>query len=223
MKKSFQSSGRAWRGVFLTSALALVLAACGSDETGTNGDKWKTGEDLGGGADMSADLGPQEDMAKPEEDLGPERPDVEAPLKPYSVETRVMPVTASAGDEVAVSCSLLDESGEEVVEASLVDAAEFTARVSPSSSVTQLDTLSWRAERAGEVGFSCSSAGFGLIDETPAVLTITPGAPHRVVTSLDRRTMRAGESATASCEVYDAYGNLIPDAMPTIVTDVMAA
>lgn len=221
MKKSFQSSGRAWRGGFLTSALALVLAACGSDETGTNGDKWKTGEDLGGGADMSADLGPQEDMEKPEEDLGPERPDVEAPLKPYSVETRVMPVTASAGDEVAVSCSLLDESGEEVVEASLVDAAEFTARVSPSSSVTQLDTLSWRAERAGEVGFSCSSAGFGLIDETPAVLTITPGAPHRVVTSLDRRTMRAGESATASCEVYDAYGNLIPDAMPTIVTDVM--
>ena len=212
----------AWITWPLCAALVCFLAACGSDETGSSGDKWKTGEDLGmGSGDMSTEDMTAEDMGM-EEDLGPMRPpEVEAPLTPYSIETTLMPVAAQAGDEVAVSCKLFDESGEEVINPSFEEEAEFSARLSPASSVTQLGTLSWRAERAGEVGFSCTSGKFGLIDETPAILTISPGPAHSVVTSLDRRTMRAGESARAVCEVYDAYGNLIEDAEPTLVTDVM--
>ena len=218
-----------WSANILLAALTtFALSGCGGcgEDEAADGKKWDTTENNGSGGDMmSGDLGmtsPQDDMAPPEEDMGMMEPDLPtAPLVPYTLETRVTPERAAAGAEVQVSCVILTESGEEVVSEELAAEAGFGVLVSPDTSVTGLGGLKWRAERAGEVAFGCKSEALGLVDESPALLTITPGAPERVVTTLDKRTMSAGESAQASCEVFDAYGNLVPDADVSVTTDVM--
>lgn len=132
-------------------------------------------------------------------------------LVPADVET-VAPETVRAGEPLSVSCLLVDPSGETFTPPPDVEAS---LRFVPEASVERTDD-GWIATRVGRVEVSCVFRSLRLSDETPAIVEVTPGEPARVVTSLDLDSIEAGGTVRASCEVFDAYGNRIEDASPTV-------
>ncbi|MEM1416508.1 MAG: hypothetical protein AAGH15_16475 [Myxococcota bacterium] len=107
-----------------------------------------------------------------------------------------------AGDVIMLDCVILDEAGE----------VFSSAGRTPSYRVVPEDAAVFEdgqliARRAGTVQVSCSIASLMLTDETPAEVTILPGAPAELLTSLDRRSIVAGESVSARCDAIDAFGN----------------
>ena len=127
-----------------------------------------------------------------------------------SVETTA-PEEVRAGQEIPVICTILDENGE------TYSGAGRTARirVSPEGSVTRSGGVI-TAVRAGSVEVSCGFADLMLIDDTPASVRIVAGDPAEIITHLDRSSIAAGGTVQASCEVFDAHGNRIEDAAPTL-------
>ena len=134
---------------------------------------------------------------------------------PVLVQT-MAPEEVRAGEVIMVSCLILDESGELYSSAGRTP----TYRVSPETSIERMDG-SLIAARAGEVEISCAFSDLMLTDESPAVVRILPGDPAEVVTSVDRSSVEAGGTVTASCDVFDAFGNRIEDAEPSVSVEPM--
>lgn len=130
----------------------------------------------------------------------------EAPPRAASLETVVTPNPVTAGEPVTVHCQLYDESGQLFVDP---EATLPQGSLVPEDSFARDDAQQLIALRAGDARATCSHAGFGLIDPTPAELEIVPGPVHTVVTVLDATRIVAGESVAASCALYDAFGNAI--------------
>ncbi|MEZ4249290.1 MAG: hypothetical protein R3B99_13765 [Polyangiales bacterium] len=63
---------------------------------------------------------------------------------------------------------------------------------------------------------SCSFPDLMLTDESPAIVRILPGPAAAVTTTVDRAQIEAGDSINVTCDVEDAYGNAILDAMPGV-------
>lgn len=130
---------------------------------------------------------------------------------PILVQT-MAPAEVRAGERIAVTCIILDESGEPYSSAGRTP----RIRVAPEASVVRMDTEIIAAV-AGEVEVSCAFPELMLTDESPAIVRILPGAPASVTTTIDRSQIEAGESVSVSCDVVDAYGNAIADASPGVV------
>lgn len=114
-----------------------------------------------------------------------------------------------AGELIMVTCTILDEDGE------VYSAAGRSPRIrfSPSDSVA-VDGENYVAIVAGEVEVSCSFPDLMLTDDEPAITRIVPGPAAETTTTLDGVSIRAGETVTAECVTFDAYGNRIDDAEP---------
>lgn len=195
----------------LAAALALGLVAC--DDGGPTGPI----RDPGGGvritdAGVRYDTGgpPATDDAAPEPEPvvdaePPPDPDAEVDAAPfdviaYAVETRVGERRTPAGLEVRVTCQVLDQVGEPIVD------AEAIAEVHPDTGFERTDTgLVGHIARDYEI--VCAASRLGLRDPTPAVWTVVPDAPARVVTRLDAEDIDAGGSVDVECEAFDAFGN----------------
>ena len=204
--------------------LSLVLPACGGGcgDDAEGAKQWETDEDLGERADFG-----DVDQGRLDQSVDLDDPDsntLRAPSIPVSVETRLSAVTVASGQTITVTCELLDQYGERLDDGDLLGEANLRALATPD------DVLLVRAGApsegallegalVGEARVTCSSGPFGLIDETPERVTVTPGAPYRTVATLSRRSAPAGEPVTARCEVYDIHGNLVPDAVATLVSD----
>lgn len=208
-----------WRTVTVILLLGL-LSACGGDDQAGKGEPWKV-KDPDQGADMATlDMG-EADMAGEE---------IRAPRRPVAIETVVSRTEVRAGEAVEVVCQWLDQYGEAIPFDQLDSPPPFDVRRTPPSALTLgdigsdvTDTYPFTATQAGDVLLTCASQQGGAVDATPARLVIKPGAAHTVVTTVDRRTMSAGEAATVSCATFDAYGNPIADAQPSVVTDVQGS
>lgn len=212
------------RTIFVLLPMCALLA-CGDDSKG--GKKWDTDEDasmnpadssdMDGSQDQDTVQGDmQEDMAP---DLGPTPG--QAPPYPAAVETSVSTITLQSGETVQTTCTLLDQYGEPFEdEAVLMDAA-LRAQATPEDVLAKITgTQDFQAALVGTSRVACSSRKLGLVDTTPEIVTVTPGAPFRTVITLSDRTISAGSTATATCQVYDAHGNLVPDAAPSLSTDI---
>ncbi len=123
------------------------------------------------------------------------------------------PMEVRAGEAIPVTCTILDENGEVYSSAGRTP----RIRVSPEGSVERMDGVI-TAVRVGTVEVSCAFPDLMLTDETPALVNIIPGEPAEVITSVDRNSVDAGGTVTATCDVFDAYGNRISDAEPTLST-----
>ena len=168
------------------------------------------GCDCGGGGMPATET----DVGPPMEDAG--EPDASEMLhiaNPVLVQT-MAPEQVRAGQLIPVTCTIIDDSGE------IYPAEDRTLRlrVSPEASVERMDG-ELTAIRAGVVEVACSFPDLMLLDDTPSRVEILPGDPAEIVTSVDRSIVEAGESIEASCEVFDAYGNFIEDAEPTVVVE----
>lgn len=128
-----------------------------------------------------------------------------------AIET-MAPNTVRAGETVRVNCELRNAAGDVVSPPmGMIPSVDFdpTDSVRVAAGVTT-------AVRVGAVQARCSLGS--LSDSTPAVIEIVAGPAARVVTTLDRSEMRAGETARANCVVTDVEGNTVTDASPTVQT-----
>jgi len=117
------------------------------------------------------------------------------------------PAVVTAGDAITVSCTLLENGIESTV------TGEIT--VMDEASVARTGGLIV-ARTAGTVYVACTLPDRGLVDVTPVAVEIVAGAPANVVTTITPNPVTAGNSVTATCEVYDAYGNLVEGTSPTL-------
>lgn len=136
--------------------------------------------------------------------------DGQVTLVPVGVDT-VAPTSVRAGQTLMVSCLLVDASGETFAPPA---GTEPALRFVPEASVERQGDGSWVAVRRGEVEVACTFHALNLTDDTPALVEILPGEPAWTTARVEPDSIRAGESFEASCEAFDAYGNLIEDAAP---------
>lgn len=141
----------------------------------------------------------------------PAPPDAGFELDAVDVGT-VAPETVFAGQPLAISCVLIDVSGEMLAPPAGLDQR---LRFVPEDSVELLEDGSWIATRTGQVEVSCVFSELRLADASPAIIEVTPGEPAVVTTALDLDSIEAGEFADVMCETFDAFGNRIEDAAPT--------
>ena len=155
---------------------------------------------------------PADDGGFPDADFDSSIPPVDIP-NPVLVQT-MAPAVVTAGEIITVTCIILDENGE------TYSAAGRTPqiRVSPESSVERAGGMI-TAIRVGEVEVSCAFPDLMLTDESPAIVEIVPAAPAEVITTVDRSQVEAGETVNVTCDVFDAYGNRIEGASPTMEVD----
>lgn len=187
-------------------ALPLVFAACSNSGTATTEPP----------VDAATDDAPPPDEGPPPVDSPP--PEDASPVLevPTAVETAA-PATVRAGQAITVTCTLRDAGGNTLTAPAGV---EPTITFAPAMAVREEGGRTI-AVRAGEVTAACAFPSLSLTDATPARITITPGDPARVTTTLDREAIAAGETATAACAVADAYGNAITGAAATLRLDPM--
>jgi len=175
---------------FLALVMLSVLVGCGSSSSGGNE------------GDVAADTGVDgSDDAVPGDGVGKDQvpPDGELPFVATKVDTGLAPQSIVAGGSTTVSCTASDDAGhvQEV-------AAEYEVT---SGGDTTIDGATLTVRSAGTAAVACSYGE--LVDDTPAMLEVAPGAAVRVVTTLGADTIPAGGSTTVACAVEDEFGNPI--------------
>ncbi len=205
------SRGRVYPALLLavvTAALTLSVGCGDNGGTPHKGIEISEGGDAGMG-DGGADAGDMADATS-----------VTRVAVPVAVETVLASDTVAAGTPVSVDCQLLDADGNQVA---TPDGADPKLIYSPEQSFIEQDPMSLVPTVAGQATVACQFPSLSLVDDTPAVLNIEPGQPHTVVTTLDTNIVTAGDSATATCAVFDAYGNKVEGADTTVNVDTSGA
>ena len=189
--------------------LSALLAACGTGASVVGG---PTPD--GGAADLGAPDAPPADTGETPDAGPPDAPPADVPTPPpvpASVDTTA-PAALRAGQRLDVTCTLRDAAGAEVpTPGGLTPVITYA----PADAVQTTGGVTVAA-RVGEVAVTCAFPTLALTDPTPARVRVTAGDPARVTTTLDRATMAAGSTATATCAVTDAFGNPVTDAAPTL-------
>src|ERR1043165_1429894 len=124
----------------------------------------------------------------------------------------VAPAQVTAGDTINITCTLhqVGSDGEDlatVVPADIKVVDE--AKVFRSSG-------SIMARKVGIIEVSCQLPDRGVIDPSPAMVEIVAGAASNVVTTVTPKPVVAGNDVTATCTVYDDYGNVVEGQSPTL-------
>ncbi len=131
-----------------------------------------------------------------------------------AIETTVSPDTIMAGNTADVVCEAEDVYGNAIVDGWDVivapgggDPGTPGGLIAANSKVKGLDV--------GTYEVACRR-GLGAQDETPAVVTVQHGLPHRIVTTLEASVIEAGGSTKVTCRAEDKQGNEVPDLPMTI-------
>jgi len=138
----------------------------------------------------------------------------------YASARTTAPATLAAGDEVVVSCILVDAEGTAVQPSADTEREIVFA---PSDSVQRAADGKTIAVRAGHVSARCTFPTLGVGDDMGAQIAITPGPIASVDTALSATSVVAGSEVTATCTAHDAFGNVVPDAKPTLTSAPTAA
>jgi Glucodextranase, domain B len=133
----------------------------------------------------------------------------------YAGARTTAPASVAAGDTVVVSCVLVDAQGNASQPAKDADLAIVFA---PSDSVPTDASGKTIAVRAGRVDVRCTFPSLGVGDDVGAQMAITPGPVASVDTALSATSVVAGGEVTATCTAHDAFGNVVPDAKPSLAS-----
>jgi uncharacterized protein YejL (UPF0352 family) len=130
------------------------------------------------------------------------------------VETHVAATTLAAGDRVGARCSIVDATGQPVLDDKgnpLTDTTEMVVSYEAMESFATDADGQIIAAKVGTATVRCSAPSLALVDRDPPTVTIVPGAPVRAITHLDHATVLAGEADGVSCLVFDAFDNPVTD------------
>ena len=108
-----------------------------------------------------------------------------------------------------IACTVADDAGRPVDTATTVAVDPVEGRALADHDATPT--------KAGTYAATCAAPEFDVVDDTPAAFTVVPGDPAKATATVDPASVQAGQPATVTCVVEDAYGNVIADA-PTSVT-----
>ena len=133
----------------------------------------------------------------------------------YSGAKTTAPTSVAAGDEVTVSCTLIDVQGNPVQPPK---DTEIVTVFAPSDSVEKKADGKIIAIRAGRVSTRCTFPTLGTGDDVGVQIEIKPGPIASVDTDLSSSGVVAGGEIKATCTAHDAYGNVVPDAKPTLTS-----
>lgn len=133
----------------------------------------------------------------------------------YAGARTTAPATVAAGDEIVVSCVLVDPQGNAIQPPK---DAELAVVFAPSDSVQKDAAGKTIAARAGQVAARCTFPSLGVGDDVGAPIAIKPGPVASVDTALSATSLVAGGEVTATCIAHDAFGNEIPDAKPSLTS-----
>src|SRR5262245_25310286 len=122
------------------------------------------------------------------------------------LETHV-PAQVAAGDTINVSGTLLENGIESMVAGDV--------KVEAEASVIRMGAAII-ARKAGTIEVACTLPGRGVVDVTPAPVEIVAGAAANLVTTIVPDPVVAGNSIMTTCEVYDAYGNVVTGTAPSL-------
>lgn len=123
------------------------------------------------------------------------------------IETVVEPVQLPAGSTAKVTCSGKDAYDNPVEEGWQV----FVSPDGPNPGGTDglvHSNFKLKALSVGTYGVRCRQKD-GPEDATPALVTVTPGQPYRLITTLGAPSIVAGYSTTVGCHAEDKQGNTV--------------
>ena len=116
-----------------------------------------------------------------------------------TVETEVAPAEVVAGESFVVTCYVEDQGGPVTVLTEVL----VTGGEGDRTLVAGANAI----EETGEYEVACRTLDEGIIDESPAPLTVTIGKIVRIETSLDKPELNAGDVALTTCLAFDGFGN----------------
>src|SRR5262249_19626020 len=122
------------------------------------------------------------------------------------VETHVAATTLAAGDRVNARCSIIDATGQPVLDEKGNPLTDTTMMVVSYEAMESFATAADGEIIAAKVGTAtvrCSAPSLALVDRDPPTVTIVPGPPVRAITHLDNATVLAGQADGVSCLVFD--------------------
>lgn len=145
-------------------------------------------------------------------DLGPQPDALDRPPVPVAVDTILGSPTTTAGLANRVTCVALDVKGETVEGVAM----RFEIRPDRGWTPVEGDPDQVVGVRSDTYNVTCTAPALGLRDGTPARWDVFPGPPARLITSLDRAAIVAGDTVTATCVAEDAVGNAVDVADATV-------
>jgi len=125
------------------------------------------------------------------------------------VDTVVDPATLTSGESAQVLCEGLDAHGNPVVDEWDVLVAPGGEAPGPVDGLIEMN-LALTGIKEGTYEVACVHES-GLMDPTPAAVSVYHGLPHKIVTTLESPVIQAGQATTVSCHTEDKYGNVIYD------------
>jgi hypothetical protein len=134
--------------------------------------------------------------------------------------TSVVAATVPAGGSPAVECWLIDEEDRQAPVPGEFAEVDFAPGDAFADGPQDDEPI---AVRAGDATARCRVPTLGLVEDEPSEFQIVAGPPHRVVTTVDRERIVAGESIAAACEVWDAWDNPIDDVAARLAVDPATA
>lgn len=155
------------------------------------------------------------DAAEPDADpldLGPPVDALDRPPVPVAIDTILGSPTTTAGLANRVTCVALDVKGETVEGVTM----RFEIRPDRGWIAVEGEPDQVIGQRSDTYSVTCTAPALGLRDGTPARWDVFPGPPARLVTSLDRSAITAGETVTATCTAEDAVGNPVDVSAATV-------
>jgi hypothetical protein len=117
------------------------------------------------------------------------------------------PAQVTAGDTIGITCTMHENEITTTVVADI--------RVVDEGKVARVGG-GIIARKVGLIEVACALPARGVVDPTPALVEILAGPPANVVTTVTPNPVIAGNDISVTCEVFDGFGNLVEDQMPTL-------
>ncbi len=113
-----------------------------------------------------------------------------------------------AGEVVHIACTVSDDQGKSVD-------TSTTVAIDPSEGLALADHDA-TPTKAGTYTATCAAPEFDVVDDTPAAFNVVHADPAKAIATVDPSSVHAGQPATVTCIVEDAFGNVITDATTTV-------
>jgi hypothetical protein len=117
------------------------------------------------------------------------------------IETKLDSNEAAAGTDVDVTCTVLNESGDEV-------SWDTEVTVAPAGGIA-VNGHTLTTEAIGTFEVACAAVGLPIVDDSPEILDVSAGEPVKVRATIKETEVEAGTEVPVFCTVEDEFENAL--------------